>query len=68
MNLKQRNRITRAINKYVRAYDADSWKGGGDPAEIPAIELRLKRARSALTRALDQAMETAPSLEQHRGN
>lgn len=68
MTLNQRNRITRAINKYVRAFDADSWKGGGDPADIPAIEARLRQAKKQLKRAMDDATVMPPSLEQYHGN
>lgn len=64
MDLKQRNRIVRAINKYVRAFDADSWKGGGDPDDIPNIERRLARTKIALKRALDAAM-TEPEVQQY---
>lgn len=42
------NTLRRAINTYTAAELANSWKGGGDPDDWPAIELRLKRARARL--------------------
>jgi hypothetical protein len=48
-----RRRLRRAINRYARAYCENSWKGGGDPDAIPAIERELRDARKALKRLLD---------------
>lgn len=49
---KWRARLRRAIGRYTRAYNADSWKGGGDPDDIPAIEQELRSARKALSALL----------------
>lgn len=38
---EQHTELERLIEAYVQAAIADSWKGGGDPADIPAIELDL---------------------------
>lgn len=45
-------RLRRAIRRLVLAHEADSWKGGGDPDDIPAIERELKAARKALNALL----------------
>lgn len=37
------------ISDYVEAAIADSWKGGGDPADFEIHELQLKLARITLT-------------------
>lgn len=37
-----------AIQRYAQACVADSWKGGGDPADIPDIEDELSNAQCAL--------------------
>lgn len=46
------NTLRRAIIAYTAAAIADSWKGGGDPDDIPAIEQRLKRAHARLDHLL----------------
>lgn len=35
-------KLCELIAEYAEAYVADSWKGGGDPADFAEIELRLK--------------------------
>lgn len=37
-----------AIRRLVEMEVADSWKGGGDPADWPAIEAALEEARAEL--------------------
>lgn len=37
--------IKAAVQRLVDAEVADSWKGGGDPADIPYIEQELEIAR-----------------------
>ncbi len=41
-----------AIKAYIAAEICDSWKGGGDPADFPAIETELKRAKAELNDVL----------------
>jgi hypothetical protein len=36
------------IGEYAQAAVADSWKGGGDPAEIPIFEAQLTLAQTKL--------------------
>ena len=43
-----RHRIREAIKRYASAVAEDSWKGGGDPADIPAIERELKESKKSL--------------------
>ncbi|KKM91109.1 hypothetical protein LCGC14_1231830 [marine sediment metagenome] len=40
-----RHRIQTAIKRYANAFADASWKGGGDPADIPSIEQELKNAK-----------------------
>lgn len=40
-------KLRRAVTRYVRARIEHSWKGGGDPADIPAINAEYKAARIA---------------------
>lgn len=37
--------IRAAVKRLIDAEVADSWKGGGDPADIPYIEQELEIAR-----------------------
>lgn len=37
--------IRAAVERLIDAEVADSWKGGGDPADIPYIEQELEIAR-----------------------
>ena len=34
-----------------------TWKGGGDPADTPAIEKELKLAKAALNRAIAECVK-----------
>jgi hypothetical protein len=40
------NALRRAVRRLIKAELADAWKGAGDPANIPAIERELEKARS----------------------
>lgn len=40
--------LLRLIGRYSEAAISDSWKGGGDPADVETIKLRLKLARMEL--------------------
>lgn len=45
-------RLSAAINKLIKAEDADSFKGCGDPGDYQLIEDRLHRARQNLANLL----------------
>lgn len=36
------------ISEYVDAAVAESWKGGGDPADIPVLDAQLELAKAKL--------------------
>lgn len=40
--------LSKLINHYLECGIADSWKGGGDPADMDMIELRFKIAHAEL--------------------
>lgn len=46
-------RLVSLIQDYADAQEADSWKGGGDPASIPSIEARLVLARAELNEYIE---------------
>lgn len=48
MDSKPSRKFLTLLRTYARAYDSDSWKGGGDPADWPEIEARLKQAEAAI--------------------
>lgn len=39
--------VHKLLQRLIDAEVADSWKGGGDPADIPEIEQELREARAA---------------------
>ena len=41
-----RHRVRQAIKRYASDVAEDSWKGGGDPEEIPSIEKELKESKN----------------------
>ena len=41
MTKNQASSLKRAIQSLVKAAIADSWKGAGDPADIPLLEAEL---------------------------
>ncbi len=45
---EQAAQLRRMIEAYKFAHEVDSWKGGGDPEDVPAIEKRLKEADARL--------------------
>lgn len=53
MTKSQAANLKKAIQSLVKAAIADSWKGGGDPSDIPSIETDLAcanlRVQSLLT-------------------
>lgn len=46
--------VLEAMQRFEAAVRADEFKGGGDPADIPAIELELYIARNELEEFLSQ--------------
>lgn len=53
----KRERLKNAIGEVVVAAIADSWKGGGDPADIPLIEKDLQNAMMTLQAVVDDIFE-----------
>lgn len=51
---KKRNRLKRVVSRLVKAELNYSWRGGGDPANKPAIETERKRARAAYNQILNE--------------
>ena len=49
---EQSDHLVNLISDYVSASIDDSWKGGGDPAEIPEIEANLALASKKLNEYL----------------
>lgn len=53
------------INAYGQAAVDQSWKGGGDPADIPEIERRYQEAYKALSdyiKGLESLQHTIPTV------
>lgn len=42
-----------AIQRHTEAKIAESWEGGGDPADIPAIKLEVYQAEEHLRKLID---------------
>jgi hypothetical protein len=42
------------IVEYAEAYVADSWKGGGDPADFEVVEAQFKLALAQLNAHIDK--------------
>ena len=53
LNLKQRKRITRVVNKLLAAYEDCSWKGSKHPDDWDEIELAYKKAKENYKKVLD---------------
>ncbi len=52
----KRAKLRRAIKLYTLWYEADSWKGGGDPADIPGIEAKLREADEHLQAVIAEVL------------
>lgn len=59
MTFNDRKRLLRAITNYVNASINESWKGGGDPADIPEIDERLKIRKEQMMKVID-SIESVP--------
>jgi alanine-alpha-ketoisovalerate/valine-pyruvate aminotransferase len=57
ITMQERKRLMRAIKNLVKAEIENSWKGGGNPDDIPAIENRLKRAQYHMLRTINELAE-----------
>ena len=53
----QAEQLRVAILQHVNAQVAESWKGGGDPADVPLIEAEAQVAMLRLERLIDQLTE-----------
>lgn len=58
MNSTQAQRLRKLINELVKAAIADSWSGGGDPADIPAIEAHLALRQAQLDHYINHLTTT----------
>lgn len=47
------SKLEELIGKYADAVVADSWKGGGDPQDIPLVEAQLLVAKLELERYIE---------------
>lgn len=54
---RQAHKLERLIQLVVDAEVANSWKGGGDPADIPEIEAALTIARMRLKKLITELTE-----------
>lgn len=61
INPKQRVRLMRAINRLVRANEADAFKGAGRPDDYDAIEHEFRQAKANLKRVLDALTVHTPN-------
>ena len=57
---EKRAMIVKAVHELVQAEIADSWKGGGHPADMPEIEAECKCANEAFNAACDEAFSEKP--------
>lgn len=60
ITIDQAIKLRELIADYRDAEIADSWKGGGDPADIPGIEADLREAKTALEVFIHTITEDAP--------
>jgi len=51
---KLTDQLRAAVNEYVDSAIAESWKGGGDPADIPVLEAQLQLSHARYTAVLDK--------------
>lgn len=51
---KEAKKLNGLIHKLIQAEVTDSWKGGGDPQDIPIIEAELKIARLQVKKYLQE--------------
>lgn len=60
MTPSQATALKAAIKNLVAAEVADSWKGGGDPADIPFIKADLRAARTRVETYVNKLTEHKP--------
>ncbi len=68
MTPSQAATLKKAITALCKAAIADSWKGGGDPSDIPLIETDLEcanlRVQSLLTRCTERPIP--PTVKEYQ--
>ena len=68
MTPAQAKELRKSITLLVKAAIADSWKGGGDPSDIPLIETELEcanlRVQSLLTRCTERPIP--PTVKEYQ--
>lgn len=57
MNLSQQMKLLELIEAYSNAKVENSWAGGGDPADIPALEADLSTAYNEMTSYIQELTE-----------
>jgi hypothetical protein len=55
------HQLMEMVGKHVQAQVADSWKGGGDPVDVPIIELEAKLAEAELVRFVTRLVQEGTS-------
>lgn len=58
--MNHKTKLQRAIRRLVRAEVNYSWKGGGDPENIPYLTQELKLARKAVRAAIESLIQLVP--------
>lgn len=59
----QARKLRELIRRFADAQEADSWKGGGDPDETPAIERELAEAWDQLSRYIRKLVQDRARAE-----
>jgi hypothetical protein len=57
MNVNQAKKLVELIQELVKAEIQDSWKGGGDPLDVPIIEEELREAQENLSNYIEELTE-----------
>lgn len=52
----KKKKLKRAIRRLVRATEANSWKGAGDPADYDDIEKELALAKASLDKLIEEVV------------
>lgn len=58
MNGTQAQCLKKLVIELVKAAVAESWSGGGDPADIPALEAQLALAQAKLDHYINHLVTT----------
>jgi hypothetical protein len=57
LSTEQAHQLMELVGAHAQAQVADSWKGGGDPVDIPVIELEAKLAEAELVRFVTKLVQ-----------